>query len=138
MFEQSGACQLSRQNFLKLLAMLGLVAGFSACQRAASLEEASSSPGKYDFRLISFCGLDCENACPENTYPNTCEGCKAQSGKCASYCCGCPVRMCAQEKSVLTCAHCEDFPGCVKETWATYPGLKERIELIRAELLKQP
>ena len=136
--EQANTCQLSRRDFLKLLATAGLVVGCSASQRALSPDESSTSSSKYDFSQISFCGIYCEDVCPERAYPKSCDGCKIQGGKCAPYCCGCPVRKCAQEKGMLTCAHCNGFPTCDKDTWKTYPSLRGKIEQLRAELQIQP
>ena len=137
---------LSRRDFLKITgaAVAGTV--FTACtSKPTSPPEPTPIPltptpsnGNIDFSGISYCGIHCQEACPEWAYPQTCDGCKAPvgNGKCAPYCCGCPVRKCAQEKNVLTCAHCEEFPSCDQDTWVRYPGLKSRVEQIRAELQK--
>jgi len=136
--EHTIAHQFSRRDFLKLMATAGLVAGCSACQRAFSSDESSTPSSKFDFSQISFCGIYCQEACPEHAYPKSCDGCKTEGGKCTPYCCMCPVRKCAQERGVLTCAHCDGFPTCDKETWKTYPSLRGRIEQLRAELQTQP
>jgi len=136
--EYSDPRLLSRRDFLKLLAAAGLVAGCGACQPAVPGTDSAASEGSIDFSRISYCGIHCQEACPEWAYPQTCDGCKAQTTKCAPYCCGCPVRKCAREKEVLTCAHCNGFPTCDKETWNIYPGLRKQIEQLRAELQTQP
>lgn len=140
--------RLSRRDFLKIAgaAVVGTV--LTACTPLTTPPPETtpipplptSSESSMDFNKISYCGIHCREACPEWAYPQTCDGCKSPVGneKCAPYCCGCPVRKCAQEKGVLTCAHCDGFPMCDKDTWKTYPGLKGRVEQLRTELQLQP
>jgi hypothetical protein len=42
-----------------------------------------------------------------------CDGCLAPEGRKGGYCGECPVRACAVERKVATCAHCPDY-GCEK------------------------
>ena len=137
---------LSRRDFLKIVSAAAAGTVLTACApRAIPLPETTPIPptptasqSDIDFSGTSYCGINCKENCPERAYPQTCDGCKAPVGneKCGSYCCNCPVRKCAQESGVLTCAHCEDFPTCEQETWASYPGLRRRVEQIRAEIQK--
>jgi hypothetical protein len=137
--EQDDYTQISRRDFCKLSAMAGfIIVGCWACQSTQSTSETIPSKVKFDFSQLSFCGLNCKEACPEYAYPKTCEGCKSKGGKCAPYCCGCPVRGCASEKGILTCAHCDEFPTCDKDTWKTYPRLRSQIEQLRVEIKSQP
>jgi len=68
--EHTIAHQFSRRDFLKLMAAAGLVAGGSTCQRTLLSDESSTPSSKFDFRQISFCGIYCQEVCPENAYPN--------------------------------------------------------------------
>ena len=60
-----------------------------------------------------------------------CDGCRAEGRK-MSHCAVCPVRSCAMERGVETCAHCDDAI-CEKLTgmFGTDPGLSKRLETIR-------
>ena len=138
--------RLSRRDFLKVAGVAAAGTVLTACTPKTSHPPEPIPPtmttttSNVDFSRIAYCGIHCQEACPEGAYPQTCDGCKAQARneKCAPYCCGCPVRKCAQEKGVLTCAHCDGFPTCDKSTWATYPGLKKQVEQLRVELQLQP
>ncbi len=110
--------------------------------------------------LIAFCGLDCA-ACKayQLTQANdvaamqvlldewrvtyqapdmpieavTCDGCTS-TGRHGGYCMECPVRACAVEREVVSCALCEDY-GCEKlqNFMAMAPEVKINLEAIRAK-----
>lgn len=39
-----------------------------------------------------------------------CDGCRVPDGRLSSYCETCDIRICAQSRGNITCAHCEDCP----------------------------
>ena len=39
-----------------------------------------------------------------------CDGCRVPGGRLTAYCATCNIRVCAQEKGVITCAHCAECP----------------------------
>lgn len=39
-----------------------------------------------------------------------CDGCRVPGGRLSSYCATCEIRLCAQGKGNITCAHCEECP----------------------------
>jgi hypothetical protein len=60
-----------------------------------------------------------------------CDGCKA-AGRLFNGCAGCPIRLCAAERKLKSCAHCEDY-GCEKleRHLAIDPAARKRLEEIR-------
>jgi hypothetical protein len=62
-----------------------------------------------------------------------CDGCKSEAGKLCGYCNICAVRACGIERTVVTCAQCEDY-GC--ETLRACPAYiergKETLERLRS------
>ena len=64
-----------------------------------------------------------------------CVGCLSDKGPFFFYCDMCEIRSCAQEKSVLTCAHCDDY-GCEKleQFLQMSPENREILENIRKSL----
>lgn len=39
-----------------------------------------------------------------------CDGCRVPDGRLSAYCATCEIRLCAQNKNVITCAHCSFCP----------------------------
>jgi hypothetical protein len=39
-----------------------------------------------------------------------CDGCRVPGGRLSTYCATCEIRLCAQNKGMVTCAHCPDSP----------------------------
>ena len=62
-----------------------------------------------------------------------CDGCKTEGGRMFST--GCPMRICAIEKGIESCAHCDDYP-CkdLENLFSTDPGARERLDKIRSKL----
>jgi hypothetical protein len=65
-----------------------------------------------------------------------CDGCLVDDGPLCSYCSECPIRACAREKSVTSCAHCPDY-GCeaIEGFMDHAPALRQVLETMRAEHL---
>lgn len=63
-----------------------------------------------------------------------CDGCKSGSGRLFGHCQNCQVRQCAGQKSIETCADCEDY-ACevLSGLFAFIPQAKEALEEIRAQ-----
>lgn len=87
--------------------------------------------------MIAFCGVPC-NECPAYVATQAgdpvalnqvlaewrayfdaphlavadilCDGCQARDGRLNGYCQHCPMRPCALDRNVSTCAHCDDYP----------------------------
>lgn len=108
----------------------------------------------------AYCGLDCAD-CPARLaylnddnelrqetvkkwstpqYPVTaetidCAGCKSE-GPHFLFCNDCTVRLCANDRGVQTCAHCDDY-GCeILEEYLSHVGEegRKRLEAIRESL----
>lgn len=64
-----------------------------------------------------------------------CTGCKGEGVRIA-YCAACEVRACAEEKGVVTCAHCNEYDTCeiLNNFIANIPEAKTNLEAIRASL----
>jgi hypothetical protein len=111
--------------------------------------------------MMAFCGIDCaqcdaykatqandrealervaaqwrEQFAPEITVDDViCDGCTGTDGRLGGYCPQCPVRACAVEHGVETCAHCEDY-GCekVQGFFAHAPELQQAMDALHASL----
>jgi hypothetical protein len=152
----------TRRNFIKQglttgTTMLCCCAGFS-CKVTARKTESPSQP----FDNIGYCSFACtvENCKTLAATKNNdlqakakiaerwrkqsgtdvkpedvaCFGCKTKNKPIGYYAQNCDVRKCAHPKNVITCAHCDDFPTCEKETWTRWPKLRQALEKIRNEL----
>ncbi len=107
-----------------------------------------------DDRMIAYCGLICTNC---DAYKATqagdmealeraaketseqygmdvtaadmmCDGCLATTGRQLGYCQECAIRLCAVEKHVETCAHCDEY-ACDKVEAFSKPGTAHRKTL---------
>lgn len=60
-----------------------------------------------------------------------CDGCN--SGRCGGYCSECPIRACAVERSLTTCADCPEY-SCEKLSnfVAAVPSAHANLEALRA------
>ncbi|MCJ7551519.1 MAG: DUF3795 domain-containing protein [Anaerolineae bacterium] len=65
-----------------------------------------------------------------------CEGCLATEGPQCSHCSECPIRACAIDRGVQSCAHCADY-GCdtIEQFLSHAPMLREALDNIRAAYL---
>lgn len=63
-----------------------------------------------------------------------CDGCLSESNNLFNYLKVCEIRKCGKEKSVLNCAHCDEY-SCEKleKFFQTVPGAKERLDKIRSK-----
>jgi len=138
---------INRRDFLKLAMLGGTLTGVWCLTGCLAKEESikpaeptaiivPTTPAKLqgDFTNMSYCGILCQEACPESAYPKSCGGCKSTGTLHSSFTLICEIRKCASQKDVLTCAHCDEYPTCTAKTWTMYPGLKTRIESIRKDL----
>lgn len=66
-----------------------------------------------------------------------CDGCSSGRRISTAHAATCAIRLCASERGVVTCAHCDDY-GCatLQPFFSFAPILKERLEAIRKELGK--
>ena len=64
-----------------------------------------------------------------------CDGCIATTGRRIPYCHECSIRICAVQKHVENCAHCNDYPCETLDAFST-PGKPRRatLDAIRASL----
>jgi hypothetical protein len=140
---------ITRREFLRLAAIAGILTGCQVNPQSVTSPTSESSTSKPepasvatyssdDFSQMAFCGIRCRSACPENAYPNNCEGCKSASERLNPFCAICSIRKCARAKQVLTCAHCDEYLECKVDTWQMYPMLREKIDQIRVYLQAQP
>ncbi len=62
-----------------------------------------------------------------------CDGCRTKSGR--LFCMDCQIRMCAKEKNIENCAHCDEY-ACEKleKLFVTDPEAKKRLDVIRSTL----
>ncbi|MBN1160740.1 MAG: DUF3795 domain-containing protein [Dehalococcoidales bacterium] len=59
-----------------------------------------------------------------------CDGCRVPGGRLSSYCATCEIRLCAQDKGMITCAHCPECP-CEK---IVAPPAREALATLKKEL----
>ncbi|MFC2078010.1 DUF3795 domain-containing protein [Candidatus Bipolaricaulota bacterium] len=64
-----------------------------------------------------------------------CDGCQAKTGRQIGYCHECAIRLCAVQKHIENCAHCDDY-ACEKIEGFSKPGSPQRATLdnIRSSL----
>lgn len=75
-------------------------------------------------------GQECK---PEDV--TDCDGCKAETGRLFSGCKKCPIRNCASQKGVETCAHCDEYVCENLETFFnTEPDARKLLDEIRRRL----
>jgi hypothetical protein len=67
-----------------------------------------------DFDNYTYCLYTCPQPCSFNP---SCKGCKSSTGPV-----NCTVKNCAIQKSLPTCAHCDELKTCSDSYWANYPG----------------
>jgi hypothetical protein len=65
-----------------------------------------------------------------------CDGCLATDGPLCSYCSECPVRACAIDRGVQSCAYCNDYACETLEGFLSHAsGLREVLDKMRADWL---
>lgn len=64
----------------------------------------------------SYCIFKCPQPC---SYNQSCIGCRDDETM------TCPVKECAIENEMPSCAHCENLEDCDKDLWINYPGQRE-------------
>ena len=114
-------------------------------------------------KLLAYCGLDCD-ACEayEATMAGdtaelervaaqwakqfgvpsmavadvTCAGCANDDARKCSWCAQCPMRVCARERGLASCAHCSDYTGCEKLAgfFQADPSGRQRLDDMRQQL----
>jgi hypothetical protein len=64
-----------------------------------------------------------------------CDGCRTASGRLFSASTKCPIRKCAKQKGVETCAHCAEY-ACerLEAVFKTDPEAKVRLDEIRKSI----
>jgi len=61
-----------------------------------------------------------------------CDGCRTEGGRLFAACKKCPIRSCARQKGLESCASCPDFAcGKLEAFFATEPAAKTRLEEVR-------
>jgi hypothetical protein len=107
-----------------------------------------------DDRMVAYCGLTCtdcdaykatqaedmdalermakeatEQLGEEMTLADAmCDGCRSLTGRRIAYCHQCVIRLCAVQKHIENCAHCEEYP-CEKVEGFSKPGSPHRETL---------
>ena len=62
-----------------------------------------------------------------------CDGCRSKGGRLFSGCIGCEIRNCAVQKSIETCAECEQYPcPTLQAFFIKDPSARIRLEEIRS------
>jgi len=65
-----------------------------------------------------------------------CDGCLVDTERVCSNCPVCPVRLCAKERGVASCAHCDDYVCEHLERHFTFaPEMREVLDAIREAYL---
>lgn len=59
-----------------------------------------------------------------------CDGCRMPGSHLSSYCATCEIRLCAQRKGMITCAHCPECP-CDK---IVAPPAREALAALKKEI----
>lgn len=65
-----------------------------------------------------------------------CDGCLSTEGPMCSYCSECPIRACAINHGIQSCAHCPDY-GCdtIEQFLSHAPELRKALDKMRAAFL---
>jgi hypothetical protein len=64
-----------------------------------------------------------------------CDGCLSVSGRVASYCPVCPIRKCGQEKGVVNCGWCSEYPcNHLDEFFKMAPACKKTLDAIHQSM----
>ncbi len=62
-----------------------------------------------------------------------CDGCRAEGGRLFSPSQNCAIRICAKQKGIENCAHCDEYAcGKLEEFFAKDPSAKKRLDEIRS------
>ncbi len=62
----------------------------------------------------------------------TCDGCVTAGGRLSSYCSVCPVRACAEEHGVESCAYCPDYDcETIRGFFQMNPALQQALDALR-------
>ncbi len=62
-----------------------------------------------------------------------CDGCMIETGKLFSACKECPIRNCAIEKKIVSCAYCDEYIcETLEEFFAKEPAAKIHLDKIRS------
>jgi Protein of unknown function (DUF3795) len=65
-----------------------------------------------------------------------CEGCLATEGPQCTYCSECPIRACAIDRGLQSCAHCDDYDcDTIAQFLSHTPGVGEALDKMRAMFL---
>ena len=65
-----------------------------------------------------------------------CDGCLADEGRLAGYCGMCPIRGCAKERGVASCAYCDDYVcDKLQEHLSHAPEMRELLDAMRQTFL---
>lgn len=119
-----GEQSISRRDFLKITATTS-----AACLLVGCGVKQSDEYGE-----VSYCGISCKEACPGHKYPKNCSSCKSEIGEHSKFWEECSIRACAEDKTVLTCAHCDSYAECDDPLWNRYPMLRNNVERIRRDI----
>lgn len=65
-----------------------------------------------------------------------CDGCLTNDGDLFSWCAECPIRICARERAVASCAYCDDY-GCdrLAPHFEQNPQMRESLDALRREFM---
>ncbi len=110
-------------------------------------------------RIMAYCGLVC-SSCPillatdkgneektrvaelvkkqynrECTLEDiSCNGCLTNGPRIWKECAACPIRKCAKQRNVKSCAHCAEYPcGTLNEFFRSEPEAKKTLDKIKTE-----
>jgi len=149
---QIEAARHNRRKMLKTCACAGLGLALSSAGLSCSSQPSSrqkGTPADDEFAMIAYCCLECDKCDVYIATQNNndqlrakvaeklkmkaeelyCDGCKSDRTPL-----NCDARKCAISRNLPTCAHCDDFPSCDKETWTKWPPLKEKVQAMRSKL----
>jgi len=68
-----------------------------------------------------------------------CEGCLTTEGPQCTYCSECPIRACAIDRGLQSCAHCPDY-GCdtIEQFLSHAPEMRKTLDEIRTTFRRTP
>jgi len=64
-----------------------------------------------------------------------CDGCHTEGGRLFSACASCPIRSCARQKGLHSCAGCNEYACAnLERFFSTEPDARKRLDEVRSQL----
>ena len=100
----------------------------------ATREEDKEKQAKLKEKILYSC-LDLYGYQYTLEHITDCDGCRSDGGRLFTACKDCPIRNCARERGLESCASCAEYAcASLRKFFQTEPDCKERLDEIRNTL----